>query len=403
MKLTRASRKSARRREKGQAAIFLLLALGLFLIGGIGLAVDMSNLWMHRQSSQNAADAACTAAAMDLVSDGGGATNAGGFTPGTAFKCSAAGSGSSGPAPCQYAAFNSYNATGLTSGSPSTEVSVDFPSSVPGVSNISSSVAVGIAPSVPANPFVRVTVTDRIQSFFIGLLSGQRTMDVGAFASCGAVLANAPIPILVLDPRNESTLTTNGKINISIVGGPQRSIQVDANSTSAVSVAGASGSIDLTKGGPNNNGSDLGVTGSTAQVGIFKTQNSGQWLDPVAPIADPFATLAYPSTVPSAPSVPTDEVAKGCKSIPCPVALGDHGCQDAAGCFLYTGGHYTSDIVSFKQTLIFDPGLYYMDGNLKADQQSCLRPGTGTGDGSGGTIFYFNGTNTLSVTANAGT
>ena len=28
-------------------------------------------------------------------------------------------------------------------------------------------------------------------------------MDVGAQATCGVVLANSPIPILVLDPKNE--------------------------------------------------------------------------------------------------------------------------------------------------------------------------------------------------------
>src|SRR5207248_2137269 len=85
-------------RESGQAAVFLMLGMGLFLLGGIGFAVDMANMWMHRQASQNAADAACTAAAMDLVNDANGATNSGGFAPGTGFNCSS----KSGSAPCQY-------------------------------------------------------------------------------------------------------------------------------------------------------------------------------------------------------------------------------------------------------------------------------------------------------------
>src|SRR5690349_2309595 len=75
-------------RESGQAAVFLMLGMGLFLLGGIGFAVDMANMWMHRQASQNAADAACTAAAMDMVNDANGATNSGGFTAGTGFNCS---------------------------------------------------------------------------------------------------------------------------------------------------------------------------------------------------------------------------------------------------------------------------------------------------------------------------
>jgi len=64
------SNRVVRSGESGQAALFLLLILGIFLLGGIGLAVDMANMWFHRQSAQNVADAVCTAAAMDLVNDG---------------------------------------------------------------------------------------------------------------------------------------------------------------------------------------------------------------------------------------------------------------------------------------------------------------------------------------------
>jgi len=64
-------------------------------------------------------------------------------------------------------------------------------------------------------------------------------------------------------------------------------------------------------------------------------------------------------------------------------------------------------------TAIFDPGIYYMAGNacggstnssLCAQANSCIRPSTNTGDGSGGTIFYFSDTNGYSVQvgANAG-
>src|SRR5579864_8537575 len=98
-------------KESGQAAVFIMLALGLFLLGGIGLAVDMANLWMHRQAAQNAADAACTAAATSMVSVSGSGTT-GGFTVGTSFKCSSNSSAS----PCQYASFNGYNASELTAG-----------------------------------------------------------------------------------------------------------------------------------------------------------------------------------------------------------------------------------------------------------------------------------------------
>ena len=53
--------------ESGQALVFMVLALSIFLLGAGALCVDMSNLWFHRQAAQNAADAACTAGAMDLL------------------------------------------------------------------------------------------------------------------------------------------------------------------------------------------------------------------------------------------------------------------------------------------------------------------------------------------------
>jgi len=55
--------RSRRNGESGQVMLFVLLALGFFLIGSIALAVDLSHLWFQRQAAQTAADAACTAAA----------------------------------------------------------------------------------------------------------------------------------------------------------------------------------------------------------------------------------------------------------------------------------------------------------------------------------------------------
>jgi hypothetical protein len=400
-----------RARENGQAATFLLLVLGIFLLGGIGLAVDLANMWFHRQSAQNAADAACTAAAMDLVNNANGATNSGGFTPGTAFNCSI----NSTAAPCQYAAFNGYTATtgGLQTNSPSVDTAISFPSSVSGVQSCSASPAPSVCAQAGFTTFVRATVTDRTQSFFIGMLSGGTTMNVPATATCGAVLSTAPIPILVLDPRNETSLDNNGNFTIQIVGGPQRSIQVNAVSSSAVNVSGNSGVFNLSQGGPfsppatHGSGSDFGVTGTESATN-YNGGTTGNWIDPTAPISDPFATLQYPTTVPPAPVRPSDLTAAQCASIPCAVPSGTHGCQVTGtngdtNCLLYTAGHYTTTITSFRQTLIFDPGVYYMDGDLVADQQSCLRPATGVGDGSGGTMFYFNGAKTVNVSANAGT
>jgi hypothetical protein len=410
------SGKNVRRlKESGQAAVFLLLGLGLFLLGGIGFAVDMSNLWMHRQSAQSAADSACTAAAMDMVNFANTGTNGGGFTIGTPFTCS----GTSSAAPCVYASRNGYAATGLRAGSPSTEVNIAFPSSVPGVQTCSSTSpppAICTETGFPTNAFVRVTVTDRIQSFFVGLLSGGRTMDVGAMASCGAILSNAPIPILVLDPRNETSVDNNGNFNIQIEGGPQRSIQVNSPSSSAVNVSGASGVFDLSHGGPfsspatQGTGSDFGVTGTESATN-YNGGTTGTWVSPTSAISDPFATLPPPPS-PGSPTVPADVAGApaNCTSAKilagnCQVALGVHGCPSAT-CTLYTGGAYTSGITVGQgplETAIFDPGVYYItNGDLDLRSNSCVRPSTSPGNGSGGTMFYFADNHSVNVSSNSG-
>jgi len=392
-------------KETGQAAVFIVLALGLFVLGGIGLAVDMANLWMHRQAAQSAADSACTAAATDMVSvSGAGAV--GGFTVGTSFKCSSNTSAS----PCQYAAFNGYSATGLTAGSPSTEVNVDFPASVPGVQSCTGTSpppAICFDTGVATNPFVRVTVTDRIQSFFVGLLSGSRTMDVGAMASCGAVLSDAPIPILVLNPGASGTFSGNGTEKIVIVGGPARSIQVNSSNSGAVNFVGT-GLINLSNGGPNNNGSDIGVTAIQNQAASGAAVSwgtlPGHWLDPQPRISDPFAAIPAPSSTGMVAGSVTyaQKVFSECTDGTC-------GCPDLTdGCDHYHPGTYAGITINpggsgASGLAIFDPGIYYLTGEFKADSNTCLRPSTATGDGSGGTMFYFSGAgHTLNVTSNSG-
>ena len=94
-----------RSRECGQALLFLVLALGLFLLAAVSFSVDLGNLWWHRQRAQNAADAACTATAMDLLVDAqSAATGHQGFVLGQAHNCSLGDAA----VPCKYASYNGY-------------------------------------------------------------------------------------------------------------------------------------------------------------------------------------------------------------------------------------------------------------------------------------------------------
>lgn len=399
--------------EAGQVFVFVVLALGLFLLGAMAFAVDFGNLWFHRQAAQNAADAGCTSGAMDiLAASQGAATGNQGFTIGTAFNCAT----TPGATPCEYAAWNGYTGTNTV---PGNQVLVSFPASDP---NVSSATPPLPPAAMAANPFIRVDVIDSVQTFFWGLLSGQTTETVRAFAVCGALLLKSATPIVVLDPQNPTkkvaALTVSGNPQIAIYGGPSKSIQINSNNVAPLSIGGTA-AINLSQGGPALAGSNIGVYGGpvSAPAGInFGT--AGSWIYPAAVVSDPFATLCEPGqsgcpqvngasapAIPGVAQVPADEAAKGCKTIPCSIAYHDavHGCPASAGCLLYTAGYYASGITVKANTVaVFDPGLYYMVDGLTLNSNSTVRPSTGAGDGSGGTIFYFSGKSSISVNANSG-
>jgi hypothetical protein len=440
--------------ESGQVMLFVLLGLGLFMIGAMAFAIDLSNLWFNRQAAQTAADAACTAGAMDLLVDAtNGTTTQGHFgnstTAAVNFDCNATtpNTATTNPAPCVYAALNGFpssvsqaNATGGTLGD---NVFVDFPGTVPGIT----------APPTTVAPtaFMRVTVINNTPTFFANLL-GRSKQAISAIAVCGVAQSAAPIPILVLDPNTpnstpaQAALNIQGNGTIAIFGGPSRSIQ--ANSAASTGSCGqsnctlnlpwGSAQVDLSHGGPLGTGSDIGVTGApTAPPSGFVPGSTGHWIAPAAPIMDPFAQTCYPGqttncnttingfaapTVPAGPpggAVPSDVAAlgvgcnsfvpvsgKGIQNGSCNVPYKFHGCPDTGGCVLYLAGPYPSGIGvgpgGGGVTAIFDPGLYYVTGGLALNSGSEVRNGSGIGDGSGGVTFYFSGTGTVSVAANSG-
>jgi Flp pilus assembly protein TadG len=379
-------RRNHRAGEVGQAMLLYILVLATFLLGALLFAFDLSNMWFRRQAAQSAADAACAAGAMDLLVDAqGGATGHQVFTLGSAYSCTATSSTSTPADPvCWYAAKNGYNSNGTNN-----LVSVSFPASVIGVTAPPASVA--------SSPFIRVDVVDHVPTLFAGMVGGGTTKDVRAFSTCGVEEASAPIPLLVLDPKNPSKTTSalnvQGTPDIVIWGGPQQSIQVNSQDPAAVTVAG-SATVDLRLGGPNNTGSDLGVYGGPATApGGFLPGSTGQWRLS-SPISDPFARI-------NAPPTPT-------AGIITEVALGTHGCPDPLGCYEYQPGLYTTPIcvgsscaLKKHTTAIFQGGIYVVNG-FEAKSNSCLRPSTEDPDNIGGTMFYFTGGGAVNVDANSG-
>ena len=391
--------RSHRASEAGQSIVLIVLILGLFLLGALCFAFDLSNMWFHRQAAQSAADAACAAGAMDLLVDAQGeATGKQGFTLDNKLHPCTSGSTDS---VCSYAALNGYNSNGTA---PGNVVTYHFPAATDG--DVPPGVTIPPASIAGAYPFIRVDIVDHVQTFFIGLLNGRRTADVRAFSTCGVEQATAPIPLLVLDPTTTDakkatpTLSVQGTPSITIWGGPQQSIQVNSKESTAVNIGG-SASIDLHLGGPDNTGSSLGTYGGPP-TGTYTSPNflpgsTGQWLYPSSPISDPFAQINAPD-----PTKMTKD------PVPVGVLQGVDGCPDPGGCYEYSPGYYSNGIcvgdsckLKAYTTAIFQGGVYALNGFTAVDN-SCLRPSTVDAQNIGGTMFYFTGGGAVSVSANSG-
>ena len=430
------NRRKLKNPESGQVMVFTLLGLGLFLIGAIAFAVDMGNLWFHRQAAQTAADAACTAGAMDLLRDQTNSlTTSGHFTRGTNFDCNSTtpNSNSSGttnttnPSPCVYAALNGYAST-LTQANAATgalgdSVSVIFNGAPP--------------PGVSSTTVMEVDVTDNLPTFFAGLLQGRTTQTVRAIAKCGIDQVAAPIPLLVLDPvdpdNKTSALDVSGNPLVKIYGGPAQSIQVnsaDTSSQGAITSNWGSILVDLSQGGPNNTGSSLGVTGfpisapKTCNAGTsgFCGGTTGTWMAPHSPIQDPLQNVVSPTTANVTNTYTAANTNGGFDTSSLPAGLstvpnGSGGCSSKGGaCVVFQPGNYPRGIClgnscggggSIAHAAVFVEGLYYMGGvGLQLNSNSCARmsstAGPGTFNGWGGVMFYFSGAASLNVAANAG-
>jgi hypothetical protein len=405
-------KRSSVSRESGQAMVLMLLIFAIVLLGAVAFAVDMGMIWYHRQQAQNAADSACVAGAMDiLVNAAGAATGHQGFAftgnsdscyPGNSngFHCSA----KPGAAPCAYAARNGY------SGSSTNDVCVSFPTAAQMTSVPSAAVP---GSTLVPQAFMRVDVTDHVPSWFSGVLSGQTTRDVRTFAACGSVLESAPVPIVVLHPTQSASLQGNGTNGlIKILGGPSKSVEVNSGSGTAVNFGGT---IDLSQGGPNYDGSQLGTFGGPASpTGTF-LPNASYWIDHAAPVVDPFQTYPAPAQPALGPGVPADlKSVAGCslssqiQSLNCKVSYWKtgptgvaHGCPDPNGCTLLTAGYYNATLSlggggGSRTTYLFDPGIYYIKDGMTANSNSVLRTSTYTGtpapNNIGGVMFYVTGT-----------
>src|SRR6266702_2663771 len=170
--------------EDGQAIVLVALAMGIFLLGAIGLAVDGSILYTQRQMAQAAADAAAQAGIMSIF-DGTNGAGAAQFvaTPGTSFTCTT----TDAKTPCAYARLNGFG------GSASDTVTVSFPTP-PGTA----APGVALSGSDPTN-LIKVSVSRDVNTTLLRLL-GSTVTTMKATAMAAIVDVIAPVPILVTHP-----------------------------------------------------------------------------------------------------------------------------------------------------------------------------------------------------------
>src|SRR2546427_737170 len=88
--------------ERGQALLLVLVALGICPIGGIGLAIDVSQIYASRQMIQSAADGAAQAGIMSIFNG----TNTGSNSYGGARHVCV--TNTDPIAPCAFARYNGF-------------------------------------------------------------------------------------------------------------------------------------------------------------------------------------------------------------------------------------------------------------------------------------------------------
>jgi Flp pilus assembly protein TadG len=354
--------------EDGQAIVLVALAMSLFLFAAIGLAVDGSILYTHRQMAQAAADAAAQAGIMSIFDGTNGAGTAQFVaTQGTSFTCTTADA----KTPCVYARNNGFG------GSAADTVTVSFPAdtAAPGVTFSGSD----------STHLIKVSVSRNVNTTLMRFL-GSTVTTMRATAMAAIVSVVSPTPILITDPSNPNTLSMNGTTGITICGGPSRSIEVNSSNSAAY---GGGGTVDLSHAGtadPGNcttgTGADFGVFGgASTNPGSVSVGSTGHYLSKVSPVQDPLAFVTPPSTT----GLPTGKTT----SI---TTAGQDGCISGS-CTEYWPGLYVGGIKSKLETVIFKPGIYYMQGggfNMKNSQGGAANnsvmcsgcaadPNTGTG------------------------
>jgi hypothetical protein len=315
--------------ESGQAVILVVVALGLFMFGALGLGIDGAQMYAHRQMAQAAADAAAQAAVMS-IEGGTNSTSTHPFSTAASFTCTVPPAALDLRTPCVYAQYNGFGTSNDT-------VIVSFPATVSGVSLSSVS-----------TPAVSVSVQRLLHAGLIRF-AGVTTYTVKARATAG-ILSSVPATcVYVLAPSAPNAFVANNGATVTMNCG----IAIDDSNAVAASITGGAT-----------------VTASTVSIVGGYAVNNGGTISP-APVAltqavkDPFVSVTGPS-------------AGACNYT---------NYSPGWGSWTLNPGTYCGGIViSNGATAVFNPGTYIIDGGG-------VQFAGGTTSTGAGVMFYLTGTN----------
>jgi hypothetical protein len=227
------------RDERGQALILIAIALGGLLLG-IGLALDTGQLFVARRAAQTAADAGAWAGAAVLYA-GGSAAQA------------------------RTAAATDSMRNGYTDGGFVTVTTTSPPAS-------------GTYANDPG--YIEVTITEQVLTRFLPGASGSRT-PVSVRAVAGLARSGSGQAVIVTRPSGNTTFQLLGSSRFTVTGGGTNTNTTSANSTQIAGGAFLTATFNRFTGGVQV--ADAGRMSPAPTIGV-------------AAVADPFLSLAGPST-----------------------------------------------------------------------------------------------------------
>lgn len=297
--------------EDGQSILLVVVAMSVFLIGALGLAIDGAQMYAHRQMAQAAADAAAQAGMMSIFR-GTNLTATFPFGTGTPPIASSACTTTDGRTPCVYARLNGFGATA------SDTVTLSFPATVSGVT----------LPSVTIPAFT-VPIQRSLKTGLIRFVGGPAASVITAKATAGLDGTVSPDCMYVLDPSAQNAFLANNGATVAATG-----CDIAVNSTNA-QAANISGGASVT-------GVELDVVGGCSCNGTYPALKTGQ-----TAVADPFASLPAPAIGSCAAHPTMYTPGNGTTIMPgtycggITVSNGTTGVTFAAGTYIINGGGLT--------------------------------------------------------------